>query len=99
MSQFFFYVTCTYSAAVLINCFAGSLQITGMVKTQKTSEGRTVVCLVMAFKACFLKKPIDSLKTVRKENGLPVVSFIFISFCIICTKKDVYSPKLSRRIS
>lgn len=69
---------CTSSAAVLMNCLAGSLQIAGMVRTQDMSVGRRVVFLVMAPKACSLKNLMDSLKTARSENDLPVVSFIFI---------------------
>lgn len=69
---------CTSSAAVLMNCLAGSLQIAGMARTQDVSVGRRVVFLVMTSKACSLKNLMDSLKTARSEYDLPVVSFIFI---------------------
>lgn len=81
---------CTSFAAVSMNCFAGSLQIAGMVRTQDTSVGRTVVCLVMASKAWSLKNLMDSLKTVRIENDLPVSSFILILLRIICAKAFCY---------
>lgn len=80
----------TSSAAFLINCFAGSLQIEGMVRTQKTSVGKTSSCLVIAPKACSFKNLMDSLKTARSENDLPVSSFILILLRIICAKASLF---------